>query len=590
MPRSPKRNGMLVEEEDWPLRSNMSIPRLTIPDSSMPRLTLSSTSSNEHIDDITPSTPTDSLEYVTPSEERLLDLTLATTSEEPVLLPGFHFSTTDEDVDPAEFHRVAAQLLSGAPSEGKPKFAQEIVQQSQERQLHCDLGKDPSGRYCCSCGKSFSTSFRMREHVQQCAGTGRHPCSTCDKVFDTRDKLNRHVASRHNNNLESCPECGKLFPANMLPKHLASGLGGCDGMVQLAMGPAPAIDEAYGGSQSRKSTSQHYWIYDGDLSWGKTRISGHDSLLEDAAAHDGVVDQTMSYVKDLLTRPASHPHQEACDLCGDVFSTETDELAQHIGTHSLEFTEKRHKCDECRIFFANEKDLERHLQSANLNQHCGFTFRHESGSCDGHHPPTYFKSSLESNHNLMQKHLWAWELAQLRTHRLIVARLLAERLNKTSSSKHMSLQNCRRTYVSLLPHVSIASSDSLRPESGWMTDRCESETASLDAYFGRMISEAFPQRDEKMLERIEESEAILEFRPDSSTLSKGGPRRKSWTHVSRWRSSTLDSRRKMSALENVKKQEDAAHKRSQSGPVQFLKQASRDANRPQSLPTVVKAG
>ncbi|KAF2168935.1 hypothetical protein M409DRAFT_20949 [Zasmidium cellare ATCC 36951] len=541
-PRSPKRNGLILEEqqfvyddENWPLRNQM------------PSLTMSPTCSEESL---MPATP--------PNEPN-----------ESILLPGFHFSTTDENVDPAEFHRIAAQLLSGESSIKRDSgIAEEYTPPVLERHLHCDLGKDPSGRYCCSCGKSYSTSFRLREHVQACAGTSKFPCPTCDKVFETKEKRERHVQQRHNDNKEACPECGEEFPANYLPKHLASGLGGCDGMIQASMAPAPEIDEAYRDSATQ-SSSQQYWIYEGDLSWNLKTTASRDSKVDDEV-EDQVVEQTMSYVKKLLRRPISSPATESCDLCGESFPSDDDSLAQHIGSHSMDFNEKRHRCDDCRIYFANEKDLERHLQSANLNHHCGFTFRHNSpsSSCTGHHPPTYFKSSLANDHNLMQKHLWAWELCQLRAHRVTVARLLAERL--TSPQQQMSLSDCRRTYLSLLPHISVASSSSRRDSSirTSYSSVCSDDVAEMiDTHFSRIISET---ADSFSLSNIneEEEDGNVSARPDSSVLSN-----------------TTKRMSKRKSLVELATKRAAQHRRNRSNPIEYLKsQAVKEVGRPQSLP------
>ncbi|KAK4499948.1 hypothetical protein PRZ48_008134 [Zasmidium cellare] len=478
-PRSPKRNGLILEEqqfvydeENWPLRSEM------------PSLTMSPTCSEESL---MPATP--------PNEPN-----------EPILLPGFHFSTTDENVDPAEFHRIAAQLLSGeAVTKRDSGIAEEYTPPVLERHLH---------------------------------------------LFETRDKRDRHVQQRHNDNREACPECGEEFPANDLPKHLASGLGGCDGMIQASMAPAPEIDEAYRDSTCQ-STSQQYWIYDGDLSWNQKKTMTRDSKLDDEV-DDEVVEQTMSYVKKLLRRPISESKTESCDLCGESFPTDDDSLAQHIGSHSMDFNEKCHRCDECLIYFANEKDLERHLQSAALNHHCGFTFRHNSPTpCTGHHPPTYFKSSLANDHNLMQKHLWAWELCQLRAHRVTVARLLAERL-----SPHLSLQDCRRTYLSLLPHISVASNrDSVQ------TSCSEDVTEMIDTHFSRIISES------DGLSNIDE-ESTEDVRPDSTILAN-----------------TTKRMSKRKSLVELATKRAAGHRRNRSNPVEYLKQqVARETSRPQSLP------
>ncbi|KAM3414805.1 hypothetical protein BST61_g9954 [Cercospora zeina] len=188
----------------------------------------------------------------------------------------------------------------------------------------------------------------------------------------------------------------------------------------------------------------------------------------------------------------SSPNTVHCDLCGDEFASDGDALVEHLGQHSFDFSEKRHKCDDCRIYFASERDLNRHLQSTNLTQHCGFTFRH-NGPCNGHHPPTYSKLSITTDHALMQRHLWAWELSQFRTHRVAVASILAETLNG-SADPHMSLADCKRTYESMLPHFAAANSD--RSQSRWSTSQRDSavDMQSLDAHFSRVIDDIDAQR------------------------------------------------------------------------------------------------
>lgn len=562
MSRSPKRNGVIlndiVTDTNWPLRDD--VPASSHP----PRLTLSSNSSSDSVNSSSsmPSTPT----------------------TDSFLLPGFHFSTTDADVDVAEFHRIAAQLLSGETSKHDSVVAEEIAKPAQVRHLHCDLGRDPSGRYCCSCGKSFAASLQLREHVRHCAGITNFPCITCDKIFPTQEKLDRHNAARHNNHEEECPECGDLYQLKDLPKHLSSGFGGCDGMIQASLGPVPEIDPAWQ-CPSNKSPSQHFWIYDGDLSWNQSRTTARDSKM-DEEAEEAPAERTLSFITHILRRPLSEPDKQKCDLCGDLFDTD-DDLAQHIGEHSLDFAEKRHRCDECLIYFANEKDLDRHLQSANLNHHCGFTFRHNSGLCRGHHPPTYFKSSLVHDHTLMQKHLWAWELSQLRMHRVTVARLLAERLNR-NSSRHMSVQDCRRAYSSLLPHVSIASRDSTsasQPPPPPTTSRWSQES-DLDAHFSRIISQTFPEEDSQTLAKILEANEALDIRPDSAVMMEPAPNSKAF--VAPRKSFVELAAKRKSLVESVRASASASasgHRRNHSSPISFLKSASRfESVRPRSLP------
>ena len=495
-------------------------------------------------------------------------------SADSVLLPGFHFTTTNEDVDPAEFHRLAAQLLSGNSKTADSLQFTAVDMDSNldaETHLHCDLGRDPTGRYCCSCGKSYSTAFRLREHTQQCAGLLSFPCPTCDRVFQRKENRDRHVAMRHNDGKEACPECGQLFLSAHLPKHLASGLGGCDGMVQ---------SQRFSVQSSYSSTSQP--------SWGHSRkASGDSHRASSVYSTDGLQDfteareQTRDYLESLLRQPTSIPVNETCDLCEVLFDPNSDELVQHLSEHSLDFTEKRHKCDDCQIFFANIRDLENHLQSAEMRGHCGFTFLHNSDSCTGHHPPTYYRSNLANDHDLMQKNLWCWELTQLRTHRVAVATHLAKRLN-ASVSPHMTLQDCRRTYTSLLPHFSIANGDAVQPPSGWYDRRYQKDLYEVEQMYRRVAPEvaaATAQRHHHRRDSVQQREQSPRPRVVDSSPDKA-------------KSSPPESAKRLlkraSFIDLTKRRTQADFKRkplSSFGSWHLLpRQAENLANRPQSLP------
>ncbi|CAK1368261.1 Zinc finger protein with KRAB and SCAN domains 5 [Cercospora beticola] len=457
MSRSPKRNAIIMDEHNWPL-ADIPTPQIMLSASPSIKAVDRTETFTAHMDDM---------------------------DRENLSLSGFHFSTGDAQVSAAEFHRIAARLLAGEEQNIDENDEEETPRvPSIPRHLHCDLGKDLSGRHCCSCGKSYSTAFRLTEHIRRCAGINNYPCHICDKIFSTQEALSRHITIKHHDDKEPCPECGIRFPSNYLPKHLATGLGGCDSTVQATF--TPQLEEQ---TCHRQPTSQRYWVIDGDHSW--TTHSAHDSGYV-AADADDATGQTMSFVTRLLQRPMASPNTVHCDLCGDEFPSDGDALVEHLGQHSVDFSEKRHKCDDCRIYFANERDLNRHLQSANLTKHCGFTFRH-NGPCNGHHPPTYSKLSITNDHALMQRHLWAWELSQFRTHRVAVATILAETLNG-SADPHMSLADCKRTYESMLPHFAAANSDGT--QSRWSSSQRDSaiDMDSLDAHFSRVIDDIDAQR------------------------------------------------------------------------------------------------
>lgn len=457
-------------------------------------------------------------------------------------VPSLHFSTTDENVDAAEFHRIAAQMLSGEIPQDD--FLETIIDDD-------------------------SKSIRQRDMGFSIASS--HPCLMCDLVCSSEEQLHRHVTSRHDNHMEICPECGDLFTADYLPTHLARGLGGCEGMMPASYPSSiPQVDDEYMTDSYFTSVSQRYWIYDGDHSWNRQSHLGSGFYDDDEDENEASpVEQTMAHVRNVLRGPVSQMCTEACDICGVRFSIGSSEFAQHMGHHSQDFAQKQHKCDECQIYFANEADLERHLQSAELNQHCGFTFRHNENSCTGHHRPTHFMASTADDHSLMQKHLWAWERCQYQTNRLSLARVLKQQTAKVASPVLPSIEISEEVYGPFVPHFTVAGrEDSFR----WSRD-AEAEVSEIDAHFSRIISQVFDANAHK-------TEGESRCRPDSMILAvdkdaEPAVERKSYVDLT--------------ALRIAFAQLKNGHKRnafSGSLPLDFLRQAAQEAERPLSMPTI----
>lgn len=340
----------------------------------------------------------------------------------------------------------------------------------------------------------------------------------------------------------------------------------------------PQVDDAYMTDCYFTSASQRYWIYDGDHSWNRQSQLG-SGFYDDDEEETSPVEQTVAHVKNVLRRPISQMCTEACDICGDRFRTGSTEFVQHMGHHSQDFAHKAHKCDECQIFFANEADLERHLQSAELNQHCGFTFRHNEDTCTGHHRPMHFMASTADDHSLMQKHLWAWERCQYQTNRLSLARVLKQQARKEEAPAmpavpliEVSEEVREEVYGPFVPHFTVAGrEDSIR----WSRDE-EADVNEIDAHFSRIISQVFDAN-------ADDREVESRCRPDSAILTPddedGEPilDRKSYVDLT--------------ALRIAFAQLKNGHKRnafSGSLPLDFLKQAAQDseADRPLSMPTI----
>lgn len=332
----------------------------------------------------------------------------------------------------------------------------------------------------------------------------------------------------------------------------------------------PEVDDAYMTDSYFTSASQRYWIYDGDHSWARQShlcSSFEDDEEEEGSDPVGAVEQTVAHVKNILKRPISQLCTEACVICGDRFSTGSIEFAEHMRCHSQNLTHKQHKCDECQIYFANETDLDRHLQSAELNQHCGFTFRHNAQECTGHHSPSHFMSSTADDHILMQNHLWAWERCQSQTKRLSLEHILQPREEKASLQPSPLVE-----LGPFVPHFTVAGPDDSFRSFRWSRDD-EAEVDEIDAHFSRIISQVFDAD-------ADATEAESHCRPDSTLLTLGED-----ANTTMERKSYID----LTALRLAYAQLKNGHKRnafSGSLPLDFLKQAAQEADRPLSMPTI----
>lgn len=405
------------------------------------------------------------------------------TPAESDVLPGFHFSTTDEHVDAMEFHRVAAKLLGGG---NKRRLSISSRGSNNEpREQHCSKGRDIQGRHCCSCGRSYSTAFSLNQHLRQRTGSSVHACPTCDKVFDHREQRDRHVDTRHSK--EVCPQCGTLIPAGNLEQHLSDGAN-CDKALSTDhLSPSHSVsttDDAY------SFAARRYWIQDSQLNIDDRTSHGRQSVNQDAS-------DPMEFVKQLLNPMYLPGSEQVCNLCGEMCSTEPEAWSEHLGNHSVDFCDKSFRCDDCQIIFADARDLDRHWQSATLLQHCGMTFSHSEEPCCGHHPPMPDSISPCNDHELMRSHLSEWEQTRLRSHRANIARLLATQLNKTTvSTKRMSVLDCRKTYSSLLPHMSTIGGDALAPIRESSEEALDPEQDEIEAEFCRIMSDLFPGKDQ----------------------------------------------------------------------------------------------
>lgn len=144
------------------------------------------------------------------------------------------------------------------------------------------------------------------------------------------------------------------------------------------------------------------------------------------------------------------PSRKPCDICREAFEPSTETLIAHAIEHMHQLSAKSFKCDDGELGFAFKKDLDRHKKAASLGW-CGFNLGlgHE---CTGHHPV----AAKHRDRYYLTSKLWAWELCQLRSHRAMVARLIAEQLAYRQAA-HESLDEQRLACMALTWRFSDAS-------------------------------------------------------------------------------------------------------------------------------------
>lgn len=332
---------------------------------------------------------------------------------------------------------------------------------------HQNLGCNSLGKHSCSCGKTYTRAERLRSHVDAQRQEQRHLCSLCGKAFTRQDIRRRHEEDVCRKKKVACPGCKQEFRKDYLRVHLANKSNfACRIMVEALHVQASGESE-----DTPPGRTHHYWTgEDGHLADATGTQQAPPPMTTDLnisaipaglprpvrsaapnlagveVSNDIKVSPTPEDLVKTLLKPDSIPvrpihrrTREPCDLCGALLGPDPNTLISHISRHMSEFADRNLRCENCIISFAHQKDLDIHLQAASKG-HCGFNFDHTiyrgcASECTGHHPPPDIKSSCPTEHVLMRNHLWAWELCQLKAHRVTVVRLLAERLMYTQASR-----------------------------------------------------------------------------------------------------------------------------------------------------------
>ena len=236
-------------------------------------------------------------------------------------------------------------------------------------QARVELGLYGATNYC-SCGNAYTRAFRLRDHVKAQSGKHSLNCSTCVMSFMRADSLRRHKETKHGYGKVECPACHQSFRVDYLRTYFACTNNEiCTVIAEAIYLPSNNLP-----TSSIRPAIDKYWI-SSIVRYSREAAKG--SLSQFQTTDLGPSSDTLA--KNLLselpaqTRPVPRWMREHCDICGVPLGPGEKELVDHIGAHSFNFSTKPFKCDDYQINFANQKDLDMHLEAA-AKGHRGFKF------------------------------------------------------------------------------------------------------------------------------------------------------------------------------------------------------------------------
>lgn len=421
----------------------------------------------------------------------------------PEIHPGLQYMSAASRPRPASV--LGKRPVSGSPKYGPQQAlkssrtcpedkAQPATEDEEEEEEdivygepHMEIGIGDQGKHYCSCGKGYVRASAVRQHIEREAGNARHPCLVCGKIFSRQDIMRRHEDMAHKGKKIPCPGCNKTFRPDFLQSHLNSSRNAKCKVVAHAM----YIQSNGDADADTQPQAEKYWIPTvvatlkrGPASEGLRSPKGSNQSKTQTSGTNGG-----SLLRGLPSQflRAGRSTQWPCDICGLPFGSNEQELIDHLEKHAFDFDNKAYPCDECQISFAFQGDLDLHLESANKG-HCGINFSHLASNnfqctsgCtgNGHHPPkdSHFEL-VYGNHRRMETTLWAWENCQLRAHQATIARLLAERLHHSVTTRHSA--NDELSCMAILTRLSIGSIHSFHSVPAWVEYADRDDVDELD--------------------------------------------------------------------------------------------------------------
>ena len=233
---------------------------------------------------------------------------------------------------------------------------------------------------CETCGKTFHSAARLKNHMNIHTGIRPFPCKICDKKFMDKDTLMNHMVVHMNVKPYQCEHCGTFCGRkHLLKKHLALFHG-----EQMAKKRTPSLihyeckicQETFTTSSEVVLHRTRHWV----VQEGQTVDPSKVHICEycgDVFSHGNSLGKHRREV-----HPDEQPY--VCSICGSTAGT-LYEAREHRKTHTNqedisepEVGKKRRRkhslvpklyfCDECGKGFMAERPYQKHLRSHQARQ------------------------------------------------------------------------------------------------------------------------------------------------------------------------------------------------------------------------------